>query len=146
MTVGAAVKTAPRFDSRTSTGAADWRDSLTALHGTLSGKYALHVVRALADGPARFGDLREAVGDAPEKTLSRRLRELQCRDFIRRDLVPSSPPSAEYRLTDEGDRFVAPLRGLEAEVEYVDCTACDDDRRVATVDADATERALAEEC
>ncbi|QLG26667.1 helix-turn-helix transcriptional regulator [Halorarum halophilum] len=127
-------------------GGTTWQRRLDDLHGTLSGKWALHVLRGLADGPVGFGDLRERVGGAPEKSLARRLRELRCRGLLVREYEPASPPMARYRLTEEGERLVDLLRGVESEVEYVDCESCADDCRVATVNPDATRTAMAEEC
>lgn len=124
----------------------DWRRRLTDLHETLSGKWALHVLRALADGPAGFGAVREAAGGAPEKSVARRLRDLRCRGLVVAERVPASPPRRRYRLTEGGERLVALLRGVEREVEYVDCADCEDDCRVATLDPAATRRAMAEEC
>lgn len=130
----------------TTDGSDDWRRRLADLHDTLSGKWALHVLRALADGPAGFGAVREAAGDAPEKSIARRLRELRCRGLVVAEHVPASPPRRRYRLTAEGERLVSLLRGVEREVEYVDCSTCEEDCRVATLNPTATRRALAEEC
>lgn len=109
-------------------------------------KWALHVLRGLADGPAGFGDHRERFGGAPEKSLARRLRELRCRGLVVREYEPASPQTARYRLTGEGERLVDLLRSVGSEVEYVDCESCTDDCRVATVDPAATRTAMAEEC
>ena len=123
----------------------DWSRRLDDLHDAVSGKWALHVLRALADGPAGFGALAEATG-APEKSLARRLRELRCRGLIAAEYVPDSPPRRRYRLTAAGRRLVSLLRDVGRDVEYVDCSACEDDCRVATLDREATRQVLAECC
>lgn len=75
------------------------RRDVTVLQEMLAGKWTLRVLRALESGPAGFADAREAVGGAPEKSLARRLRELRCRGFVRREHVPTSQPRPRYRLT-----------------------------------------------
>ncbi|MFC7068447.1 winged helix-turn-helix transcriptional regulator [Halobaculum lipolyticum] len=127
----------------------DWRERLTDLHAALSGKWALHVLGGLRDGPRAFGDLRGHLDGVPEKTLARRLRDLRLRGLIRREVAATSPPTPRYRLTAAGERLVAALDGVTRSVEYVDCPAeldCDDDCRVGTVDGEATRHALADCC
>ena len=136
----------PRVTTETP-GAADgdWRRRLDDVHDALSGKWTPHVLRALANGPAGFGRLREATG-APEKSLARRLRDLRCRGLVAAEHVPDSPPRRRYRLTAEGERVAALFRGVEREVSYVECTTCEEDCRVATLNPATTRRAMAEEC
>jgi DNA-binding HxlR family transcriptional regulator len=119
---------------------------LADLQTMLSGKWAVSVLRALEAGPAGFGDLREAVGGAPEKSLARRLNELRCHGLVRREHAPTSPPRPRYRLTAEGRRLAAALRAVARDLERVDCAECADDCRVPTVNPDATRAAMADGC
>jgi DNA-binding HxlR family transcriptional regulator len=90
----------------------------------LRGAWAPNVIWFLSGGPRRFGELRVDIPMVSAKVLSTRLRELETRGVIDRRLLASSPPSAEYELTDLGRELLpaidaivkvgARLRGLEA--------------------------------
>jgi len=71
--------------------------------GFLRGAWALNVIWQLRDQARRFGELRRDIPGISARVLSSRLRELEVRDLVmRRTLIGSSPPSAEYALTDLG--------------------------------------------
>ena len=90
----------------------------------LRGAWAPNVIWFLSEGPRRFGELRVDIPMVSAKVLSARLRELETRGVIERRLLASSPPSAEYDLTDLGRELLpaidaivkvgARLRGIEA--------------------------------
>ncbi|WP_245623859.1 winged helix-turn-helix transcriptional regulator [Paraburkholderia nodosa] len=50
----------------------------------------------------RFGELRHDLPGISARVLSIRLRELETRKLVARRELDSSPPSAEYELTDLG--------------------------------------------
>ena len=66
----------------------------------LRGAWAPHVLWYLRAGPRRFGELRHDIPRISARVLSARLREMEARGMIVRRLLDSSPPSAEYELTD----------------------------------------------
>jgi DNA-binding HxlR family transcriptional regulator len=47
--------------------------------------------------------------------LSERLRDLEAAGLVHRNVIPSSPPTVEYRLTNKGRRL-API--IEAMRDY----------------------------
>jgi DNA-binding HxlR family transcriptional regulator len=67
----------------------------------LSGRWTLHIVRALLDGKARFNDIARAQGINP-RTLRERLRELEAEGVVTRTVVSEIPPHVEYALTEKG--------------------------------------------
>ena len=97
---------------------------LTQCMMLLRGAWAPNVIWFLSEGPRRFGELRVDIPMVSAKVLSARLRELETRGVIERRLLASSPPSAEYELTDLGRELLpaidaivrvgARLRGIEA--------------------------------
>lgn len=103
----------------------DWHDRWTALFDVLGNKWAAHVLRALAEEPRGFNELRREVGTTA-KVLSARLEELRCRGFVEREVHDTRPPTTTYRLTDGGERVTAGLRAVEREVDVTDCcgTGC----------------------
>jgi DNA-binding HxlR family transcriptional regulator len=70
--------------------------------GFLRGAWALNVIWQLRDQARRFGELRHDIPDISARVLSTRLHELESRGLVLRRPLDSSPPSAEYELTDLG--------------------------------------------
>src|SRR4051794_41796418 len=77
----------------------------------LERRYVISVIWASLEGAARFNEFRQAVSGVPARTLTERLRELERAGVLERQVVPASPPYAEYRLTEPGRR---PGPGLRA--------------------------------
>ena len=70
------------------------------------------IVRALADGAVRFGDLAAAVPGISDRMLSERLKELEVEGILTRTVLPEHPVRIEYRLTAKG----ADLGAVMAEI------------------------------
>ena len=70
--------------------------------GFLRGAWALNVIWRLRDQARRFGELRHDIPRISARVLSARLHELESRGLVTRRSLNSSPPSAEYELTDLG--------------------------------------------
>jgi DNA-binding HxlR family transcriptional regulator len=63
-------------------------------------------------GARRFGDLKRDLNGVSAKVLTTRLRELEERGVVTRTVLPTSPPTVEYALTDLGHRFQPALLGI----------------------------------
>ena len=70
--------------------------------GFLRGAWALNVIWHLREQARRFGELRRDMPRISARVLSARLRELESRGLVIRHVLDSSPPSAEYELTNLG--------------------------------------------
>jgi DNA-binding HxlR family transcriptional regulator len=68
----------------------------------LSGAWTPDVVWKLSGGPRRFGELRRDIPTISPKMLTVRLRGLEDRGVAVRHVIPSSPPSVEYALSELG--------------------------------------------
>jgi DNA-binding HxlR family transcriptional regulator len=72
----------------------------------LGGAWTTTVIWQLSGGPRRFGELyRDMAGISP-KMLTARLRDLEKKHVVIRKVVPSSPPSVEYALSELGKELV----------------------------------------
>lgn len=72
----------------------------------LGGAWTPNLIWHLSGGPRRFGELyRDMAGISP-KMLTTRLRELEKKRVVIRSVVPSSPPSVEYALTELGKELI----------------------------------------
>ena len=80
----------------------------------LRGAWAPNVIWYLSAGPRRFGELRHDIPKISARVLSARLRELEEKGVIARRLLDSSPPSAEYALTELGLELVPAIQAIVA--------------------------------
>lgn len=68
----------------------------------ISSKWTLLILRELASGTKRFGQLRNTLHGISPKTLTQRLRELEQSGILSKTAYPEIPPRVEYRLTPKG--------------------------------------------
>mgnify|MGYP002149498985 CR=1 FL=1 len=87
---------------------------LTQCMALLRGAWAPNVIWYLSAGPRRFGELRHDIPRISARVLSARLRELESKGVITRHLLDSSPPSAEYRLSELGEELVPAIKAIVA--------------------------------
>ena len=72
----------------------------------LGGAWTTNIVWQLSGEPRRFGELLKDIMGISPKMLTARLRELEDKGVVIREVVPTSPPSVEYSLTDLGRELV----------------------------------------
>lgn len=65
-------------------------------------KWKLFIIWNLLNGKKRFKELSVDVCDITQKTLTIKLRELEERNLIYREVFAQVPPKVEYSLTDMG--------------------------------------------
>lgn len=78
----------------------------------LGGAWTPNVVWNLRGGPRRFGELRMDMPLISPKMLSARLKSLEQKGVIIREVAPTSPPSVEYALTDLGHELVPAIHAI----------------------------------
>ena len=78
----------------------------------LRGAWTPNVIWYLSGGPRRFGELRADIPRISAKVLSARLRELQEKGVIARQVMATSPPSAEYSLTELGGELIPAIAAI----------------------------------
>ncbi len=81
----------------------------------LERRWQLSILYAALTGALRFNEFAEAVGGISPRMLSERLRDLEAAGLVQRKVLPTSPPTVEYRLTERGRRL-GPL--IEAMRDY----------------------------
>ena len=72
----------------------------------LGGTWTPNLIWVLSGGPRRFGELRKDIARISPKMLAARLRILEEKGVITREVVPSSPPSVEYELSALGRELI----------------------------------------
>jgi DNA-binding HxlR family transcriptional regulator len=70
------------------------------------------IIRALMDGPRRFGELLDSVPGLHDRLLSERLKELEGEGIVARRVYPETPVKIEYQLTPKGRDLVKVVREM----------------------------------
>ncbi|AEF42338.1 Putative transcriptional regulator [Hoyosella subflava DQS3-9A1] len=79
----------------------------------VGGKWKLHIMWVLGDGPQRFGQIRRMLGGVSEKVLTEQLRQMEADGVVHREFFPEIPPRVEYSLTALGEELKVALKSLE---------------------------------
>lgn len=79
----------------------------------VGGKWKLHLMWVLGEGPQRFGQIRRMLDGVSEKVLTENLRQLESSGVVHREIYPEIPPRVEYSLTPLGDTLRVALAPLE---------------------------------
>jgi DNA-binding HxlR family transcriptional regulator len=117
----------------------DVRDDLfiTAPHRELLDqvldKWSLYVLGELCEYPRRFRDLRRALPDVSQKSLTATLRRLERNGVVERILLSSRPIAVEYRITPLGKTLRRPIDVL---LEWADIHMPSIERARDAYDAD----------
>jgi len=68
-------------------------------------KWKLSIIWHLLDGNKRFKDLHKIVNKITQKTLTVKLKELEEKNIINREVFPEVPPKVVYSLTKVGEKL-----------------------------------------
>ena len=85
---------------------------LTECMKIIGGAWTPNVIWSLRAGQRRFSELRADIPPVSPKVLSTRLRELESRGVLTRTIMPTSPPSVEYSLTQLGARLIPAIEAI----------------------------------
>ncbi|MFM9369927.1 winged helix-turn-helix transcriptional regulator [Streptomyces sp. Da 82-17] len=77
-------------------------------------KWSLSVLGELCERPCRFNELRRAVPQVTQKSLTATLRRLERNGVVEREVVPSRPVAVRYRITPLGKTLRPPVEALLA--------------------------------
>jgi DNA-binding HxlR family transcriptional regulator len=83
----------------------------------LERRWQLSIIYAAISGALRFNEFAEAVGGISPRMLSERLRDLESAGLVERTVLPTSPPTVEYRLTRRGERLGPVIEAMRAYAE-----------------------------
>lgn len=83
----------------------------------LERRWQLSIIYAALSGAMRFNEFAEAIGGISPRMLSERLRDLEGAGLIERTVLPTSPPTVEYRLTARGRRLAPVIEAMRAYAE-----------------------------
>lgn len=78
----------------------------------IGGAWTPNVIWSLRAGPRRFNELRSDIPPISAKVLTTRLRELEARGVVLRQVMPTSPPSVEYSLSELGAELIPAIEAI----------------------------------
>ena len=91
----------------------------------IDGKWTTLIVRDLLSGKKRYSELLRSLEGVSPKMLAARLRELEARGILTREVFPTVPEKTEYSLTKLGlklkdvdlamDKFGRNVRGFRSQ-------------------------------
>ena len=85
---------------------------LTACMTIIGGAWTPNILWYLREGPRRFSELKSDVSGVGAKVLAARLRRLERDSVVSRMVMPTSPPTVEYRLTTFGLRLIPAIEAI----------------------------------
>jgi DNA-binding HxlR family transcriptional regulator len=85
----------------------------------LERRWQLSIIYAALTGALRFNEFAQAVDGISPRMLAERLRDLEAAALIERKVLPTSPPTVEYRLTARGRRLAPVIEAMRAYAEGV---------------------------
>ncbi|MFC9860090.1 MULTISPECIES: winged helix-turn-helix transcriptional regulator [unclassified Streptomyces] len=87
-------------------------------------KWVALILKELAEGPRRYGELARAIAGASQKMLTQTLRRLERDGLLSRTVTPAVPVRVDYALTPLGQSLVpvmqAVTRWAEQNIEQID--------------------------
>jgi DNA-binding HxlR family transcriptional regulator len=72
------------------------------------------VLRALMSGELHFSQIRDTIPGLSDRMLSERLKELEREGIVERRVIPNTPVSVEYHLTEKGSSLADVLDAVSS--------------------------------
>jgi DNA-binding HxlR family transcriptional regulator len=83
----------------------------------LERRWQLSIIYAAMNGALRFSEFADAISGISPRMLAERLRELESAGLVEREVLPTSPPTVEYRLTERGRKLAPIVEAMRAYAE-----------------------------
>ena len=89
---------------------------MAACMSLLGGVWTSDIIWSLSNGQRQFPELRRAMPVISAKVLSARLKGLEERGVLSRSVLPTTPPTVEYALTELGGELIPAIQAIVAVV------------------------------
>src|SRR5574344_811644 len=98
----------------------EYRCSVAVTLDIFNDRWKLAIIWHLLDGEKRFKELHEIINEITQKTLTIKLKELEEKNIIHREVFPQIPPKVVYSLTSCGKNLKPVLEEMHKwGIEYV---------------------------
>ena len=83
----------------------EYRCSVSVTLDIFNDRWKLAIIWHLLDGDKRFKELHEVISEITQKTLTIKLKELEEKNIINREVFAEVPPKVVYSLSDSGKKL-----------------------------------------
>ena len=83
----------------------EYRCSVAVTLDIFNDRWKLAIIWHLMDSAKRFKELHEVVSEITQKTLTIKLKELEEKNIIHREVFAEVPPKVVYSLTSAGEKL-----------------------------------------
>ncbi len=83
----------------------EYKCSVAVTLDIFNDRWKLAIIWHLLDGDKRFKDLHEIISEITQKTLTVKLKELEEKNIIHREVYAEVPPKVVYSLTKVGQNL-----------------------------------------
>ena len=90
----------------------EYKCSVAVTLDIFNDRWKLSVIWHLLDGKKRFKELNEIISEITQKTLTVKLKELEEKNIIHREVYAEVPPKVEYSLTSSGEKLRPVLENM----------------------------------
>ncbi|MCD4758325.1 MAG: helix-turn-helix transcriptional regulator [Arcobacteraceae bacterium] len=90
----------------------EYKCSVSVTLDVFNDRWKLAIIWHLLDGDKRFKELHEIISEITQKTLTVKLKELEEKNIIHREVFPEVPPKVVYSLTTIGKELESVLAAM----------------------------------
>lgn len=83
----------------------EYKCSVSVTLDIFNDRWKLAIIWHLLDGEKRFKDLHETISEITQKTLTIKLKELEEKHIINREVFAQVPPKVVYSLSEVGQQL-----------------------------------------
>lgn len=105
----------------------EYKCSVALTLDVFNDRWKLAIIWHLLENDKRFKDLHEDIAEITQKTLTVKLKDLEKKNIINREVFPEVPPKVVYSLTPLGKKLKAVLKemhlwGIDYATEFGEVT------------------------
>ncbi|MGM0518448.1 MAG: winged helix-turn-helix transcriptional regulator [Campylobacterota bacterium] len=90
----------------------DYKCSVSVTLDVFNDRWKLAIIWHLLENNKRFKDLHKDITEITQKTLTVKLKELEEKNIINREVFPEVPPKVVYSLTSSGKKLKPVLKEM----------------------------------
>ena len=90
----------------------EYKCSVAVTLDIFNDRWKLSIIWHLLEGKKRFKELHEIISEITQKTLTVKLKELEEKNIIHREVYAEVPPKVEYSLTSSGEKLRPVLENM----------------------------------
>lgn len=112
----------------------EYKCSVAVTLDIFNDRWKLAIIWHLLDGEKRFKELHETISEITQKTLTVKLKELESKNIIHREVFAEVPPKVIYSLTPLGNKLKPVLEEMyKWGINYVEEYGTIDDKNTCDV-------------